>query len=89
MSKKKWMRGERLLTIPDVMAERLVYLGNIPNPRHIEFVKSLQYRCIEGYLKYPGIYKAVPYDGTGSDRPLVHIDGQMNMFEGEDDETDI
>ena len=85
MSKKKWMRGQRLLTIPDVMAERLVYLGYIPNPRHIEFVKSLSYRSIEGYLKYPGIYKAVPNDGSG-DRPIVNLKGQTSLFTEGDNE---
>ena len=75
------MRGDRLQTIPEVMAERIVYIGYIPNPRSIEVVKSLQYRSIEKYLEGPGIYKAVPNDGTGGDRPLVHLDGQINMFE--------
>lgn len=90
MSKRKWMRGERIESIPEVMEQNLVYLGYIPTPRCIQYVKSLQYRSIEHYLEHPGIFKAVPYDGVGGDRLLVHIDGQMNMFEGEQsNEADI
>lgn len=91
MSKRKWMRGERLESIPDVMAESIVYVaGFSSSPRSIEVVKSFQYRTIEKFLNESGIFKAVPYDGVGGDRPLVHIDGQMNMFEGEQsNEADI
>ena len=85
------MRGDRLQTIPEVMAERIVYIaGFSSSPRNIEVVKSFQYRTIEKFLNGSGIFKAVPYDGVGGDRPLVHLDGQINMFEeGESNETNI
>ena len=83
MSKKRYVRGDRIETIEDVMKERIVYFGFWPAPRSIEVVKSLQYRKIENCMKYPGIYKAVEGFGTSGDRAEVKLKGQINLFEGE------
>lgn len=57
--KKKYMRGERLTTLDEVVQQKNVYLGNIENPRNIAWVRAMQMNTVLKFLNGTGIYKAV------------------------------
>lgn len=64
-SKQKYKIGEKITTLEELMKQDFVYFcGGI---KHIEVIKSMQYRGIIRFIQDGCFYKAIKKEGGGND----------------------
>lgn len=86
--KRKYHRGQRITSFEELLEQRLVYLSAYDNrTKSIEVVKCMMLGTVMKFLDCGMIYKAIPGEGpdevTAIGEPL---EGQTNIFTGEEDE---
>lgn len=59
MSSRKYCIGDAIESMEELMNQTYVYVGKAGTPKHIEYIRSWQYRIIENVLDKKHFYKAV------------------------------